>query len=142
LKGYASASALSAKSSGEILGLIEPLFFDPAQEWPEKACVDETCRQIQTAVAAMGVRFRPDRLLNLHLDHPEVKHPVKASGQSQRRSPSTAWEKFASDRRLHRTHNITAAELGMLSQVAMMGKARASRDFLFMLDMIRWTSRQ
>ena len=121
----------------------EPLFFDPTREWPEKACVDETRGQIQTAAAAMGVRLRPVlRLLNLHSDRPEVKHSVKTSEQPQIQAQHNAWKKFASDRRLHQAHNITAAELGMLSQVAMMGEPRAPRDFLFILDTIRQTSRQ
>jgi len=121
----------------------EPLFFDPTQEWPAKACVDETRRQIQAAAAAMGVRLRPVlRLLNLDSGHPEAKHPVKTGEQLQQRPQRTAWERFVSDRRLHRAYNITAAELGMLSHVAMMGEARASCDFLFMLDTIRQTRRQ
>ena len=121
----------------------EPLFFDPAQECPEKACIDETRGHIEAAAAAMGVRLRPVlHLLNLDSGHSEVKPSVKTGSQSQRRPQRSAWERFVSDGELHRAHNITAAELGMLSQVAMMGEARASRDFLFMLDTIWQTNRQ
>ena len=49
---------------------------------------------------------------------------------------------FVHDKRLHRAHKISAMELEMLSQVAFMGKARASSDFLYILDKIRETKRQ
>jgi hypothetical protein len=115
----------------------EPLFFDPALEWPEKAEVEMARTQIQTAAAAMGVAAKPIlRLLNLEPAPCRDQHRRRQTDDKSRRL-SPAWERFVNNKRLHRAHNVTAAELGMLSQAAMMGEARASGDFLFILEAIR-----
>jgi transcriptional regulator with XRE-family HTH domain len=58
--------------------------------------------------------------------HPE--EPVKAS---------SAWEEFRRDEKLRRIHNINAKEMNMLSQVALMGQVRSSRDFIYVLNTVR-----
>jgi transcriptional regulator with XRE-family HTH domain len=50
---------------------------------------------------------------------------------------SSAWDEFRNDRRVHQLHQINARELQMLSQVAMMGEIRSSRDFIYILNTIR-----
>ena len=49
----------------------------------------------------------------------------------------SAWEEFHNDQQLHQLHQINARELDMLSQVAMMGDVRSSRDFIYILNTIR-----
>jgi hypothetical protein len=121
----------------------EPLFFDPAQNWPVKANIDQARAQIHAAAAAMGVRVAPVlRFLNLEPTHSEAQRSAEGDMNSQRRMERSSWAKFARDKRLHRAHDITAAELEMLSQVALMGEARGSGDFLFILDKIRQNRRQ
>lgn len=124
-------------------GPDEPLFFDPEQELPEKACLDEIRGQINTVAAAMGVRVGPVlRLMDLDSGHSEAPRVAQTDAKSQGRSQRTSWQMFVHDKRLHRAHKISATELEMLSQVAFMGKARASSDFLYILDKIREAKRQ
>lgn len=49
----------------------------------------------------------------------------------------STWDEFRKDQRLHRLHRITHREMNMLSQVALMGQVRSSRDFLYILNTIR-----
>lgn len=49
----------------------------------------------------------------------------------------SAWEEFRSDEQLHRLHSISGREMQMLSQVALMGQVRSSRDFIYILNTIR-----
>lgn len=49
----------------------------------------------------------------------------------------SAWEEFRRDENLHRLHQITAREMHTLSQVALMGEVRSSRDFIYILNTIR-----
>ncbi|MGO9062757.1 MAG: helix-turn-helix transcriptional regulator [Candidatus Binataceae bacterium] len=50
---------------------------------------------------------------------------------------ASAWNAFCADQQLRESHNITNEEMRLLSQVAMMGEVRTSRDFLFILNTIR-----
>jgi len=59
-----------------------------------------------------------------------VAPPTESSGAS-------AWHAFCQDQNLRESHNITDQEMRLLSQVAMMGEVRSSRDFLFILNTIR-----
>jgi hypothetical protein len=120
----------------------EPLFFDPMQELPTKASLNQAHGQIQAAAAAMGVTVGPVlRLLNLDSVHSKALRPAETNARPQRRPQRASWERLVRDKRLHRAHNITATELEMLSNVALMGEVRDSRDFLFILDRIRETRR-
>lgn len=47
------------------------------------------------------------------------------------------WERFMSDQETHRRYNITAAELSMLSQAALMCEVLDWRDFIFILETVR-----
>ena len=57
--------------------------------------------------------------------------------QQPRSEETSAWESFAKDENLRTVHNVTGEEMQTLSQVAMMGEVRSSRDFLFILNTIR-----
>jgi transcriptional regulator with XRE-family HTH domain len=57
--------------------------------------------------------------------------------QEQKTSEASAWDGFVKDESLRKLHDITDQEMQTLSQVALMGEARSSRDFLFILNTIR-----
>jgi transcriptional regulator with XRE-family HTH domain len=57
--------------------------------------------------------------------------------QEQKNSGASAWDGFVKDQSLRKVHDITDQEMETLSQVALMGEARSSRDFLFILNTIR-----
>ena len=57
--------------------------------------------------------------------------------QQPRAEETSAWESFAKDENLRNLHHVTDEEMQTLSQVAMMGEVRSSRDFLFILNTIR-----
>jgi transcriptional regulator with XRE-family HTH domain len=50
---------------------------------------------------------------------------------------TSAWATFSSDSNLRKVHNITDQELEILSEVALMGDVRSSRDFIYILTTIR-----
>jgi transcriptional regulator with XRE-family HTH domain len=57
--------------------------------------------------------------------------------QEQKTGEASAWDGFVKAENLRKLHNITDQEMQTLSQVALMGEARSSRDFLFILNTIR-----
>ncbi len=50
---------------------------------------------------------------------------------------NSAWEEFRNDQQAHQVHQINPREFDMLSQVALMGDVRSSRDFIYILNTIR-----
>ena len=68
------------------------------------------------------------------LANPGAKTLVSPHTES---SAASAWHAFSQDQNLRESHNITGEEMRLLSQVAMMGEVRSSRDFLFILNTIR-----
>lgn len=48
-----------------------------------------------------------------------------------------AWEAFQDDLELRRAHNISAQEMEMLSEVALMGQVQRERDFIYILNILR-----
>jgi DNA-binding XRE family transcriptional regulator len=61
---------------------------------------------------------------------PLISEQVKSDGTS-------AWDAFVGDEKLRKVHNITDQEMAALSKVAMMGRVRSPRDFVFILNAIR-----
>ncbi|HYA35970.1 MAG TPA: helix-turn-helix transcriptional regulator [Candidatus Binataceae bacterium] len=59
----------------------------------------------------------------------ELKEPLMTK--------DSAWEEFRRDESTHRLHNISSREMHMLSQVALLGQVRSSRDFIYILNTIR-----
>jgi len=68
------------------------------------------------------------------LANPGTKTLVFQHPESDRPS---AWDGFAKNENLHKLHNITSQEMQTLSQVALMGQVRSSRDFIYILIVIR-----
>jgi hypothetical protein len=50
----------------------------------------------------------------------------------------SAWEEFRKDERIRRTHNVTSEEMELLSSVAEMGEIASSRDFIYILNTVRY----
>lgn len=79
-----------------------------------------------------------DREMLINLSHPEAKpfmrvkqEPVPAASKDR------VWSNFKSNRQLLARHGVTGAELKVLSQVNLLGKISAPRNFLFILNSIR-----
>jgi len=68
------------------------------------------------------------------LAHPQMRQFIQVHDPNSKRS---AWEEFRSDKRLHSRHAITSAELRVLQHTSVLGLARSSRDYLFILQAIR-----
>jgi hypothetical protein len=137
---------------------VEPLFFNPLKRVPVKASLQEARAQIEEAAAAGGIDAGPV-IRFLKLDSAIVQQEVdgaghhpgqalakpgkswRARGNYNRPKTTPAWERFATNERLHRIHAITRQELKMISGVALMGQVRNSRDFLHILSLIRQSSR-
>ena len=49
----------------------------------------------------------------------------------------SSWEQFQKDEKLRRIHNISNAEMEVLSHVALMGDVQSPRDLLYILTTIR-----
>ena len=58
-----------------------------------------------------------------------ISEPVAGTGSS--------WEQFQKDEKLRRIHNISNAEMEVLSHVALMGDVQAPRDLIYILTTIR-----
>jgi transcriptional regulator with XRE-family HTH domain len=58
-----------------------------------------------------------------------ISEPVAGTGSS--------WDQFQNDEKLRRIHNISNAEMDLLSQVALMGDMQAPRDLIYILTTIR-----
>lgn len=75
-----------------------------------------------------------DRRELFFLANPQAKElldpPDKKGAQS-------AWDEFRGDEALIRFHGITNKEMNMLSQVALLGQVRSSRDFIYILNTVR-----
>ena len=72
-----------------------------------------------------------------------LAHPEASSLLTSRREPAPphdrdqVWRDFAGNKALLARHNVKPRELRVLSQVNMLGKITASRNFLFILNAIR-----
>jgi len=54
---------------------------------------------------------------------------------------STVWEDFCKNKEFTKTYRISPAEMSALRGVALIGKVRRPRDFIFMLNIIRTSKR-
>ena len=57
--------------------------------------------------------------------------------REQKTNEASAWDNFVKDESLRKLHDITGPEMQTLAQIALLGEARSSRDFLFILNTIR-----
>lgn len=113
----------------------------------------EVARRIKTSVAYVGhleagkrhpspsIVMKLADLLGLDrrelffLANPSAKALV--SDASDATTEPSAWEVFRQDRKLRDSYKINDEELNLLSRVALMGKVRSVRDFLYVLNTIR-----
>jgi transcriptional regulator with XRE-family HTH domain len=58
-----------------------------------------------------------------------ISEPVSVEGSS--------WEQFQKNEKLQRIHNVTPAEMQILSHVALMGDVQSPRDLIYILTTIR-----
>ncbi len=129
----------------------EPLFFDSSESHPVLASQREFREQVRTAASASGLDVGPIfRLLQANersIDtegseacHRDSRSDPRRRGLSEHRYEAkhpSAWELFIRNRNLHRRYGITPEELTVLSKVRNLGEAHNSRDFLFILSVIR-----
>jgi transcriptional regulator with XRE-family HTH domain len=72
------------------------------------------------------------------LAHPEASSLLGARREaSEPRMRDQAWRDFSGNKALLARHNVKPRELRVLSQVNMLGKISAPRNFLFILNAIR-----
>ena len=113
---------------------------------------EEVARRIRTSIPYIGhlesakrhpsekVLVRLAQVLGLEprdlffLANPGTKVLISEEPRSR---GASAWDSFAKDHNVRKVHNITDQEMETLSQVAMMGEVRSSRDFVFILNTIR-----
>jgi transcriptional regulator with XRE-family HTH domain len=69
------------------------------------------------------------------LANPDTRELLKTENQSAK--AASAWDAFQADQKLHRLHNVTPDEMGMLQRVALMGEIGSARDFVYILNTVR-----
>ena len=75
-----------------------------------------------------------DRRELFFLANPQTKSLIAHAADEDN---SSAWEVFAKNEKLRKSHKITGAEMETLSSVALMGEVNSSGDFIFILQAIR-----
>ncbi len=75
-----------------------------------------------------------DRRELFFLANPQAKEILHTKPTGR---PRSAWEEFRRNLHLHHEYRITDKEMHMLSQVALMGEVRSSRDFIYILNTVR-----
>jgi transcriptional regulator with XRE-family HTH domain len=76
-----------------------------------------------------------DRRELFFLANPGMSELLAPNDSRKRRS---AWEEFRRDEQLRRLHNISAEEMDMLSRVALLGEMASPRDFIYILNTVRF----
>jgi transcriptional regulator with XRE-family HTH domain len=71
------------------------------------------------------------------LTHPEARSLINGREKSPRASRKRVWQDFAKNESVLTRYDIKPRELKVLSQVNLLGKVTASRQFLFILNAIR-----
>jgi transcriptional regulator with XRE-family HTH domain len=75
-----------------------------------------------------------DRRELFFLANPQAQAILTPEPDSDTKS---AWDDFRKDDHLRRIHNISPAEMEMLSRVALLGDVRSPRDFIYILNTVR-----
>lgn len=79
-----------------------------------------------------------NREMLISLSHPEAKPFIGTHKEpAAARSKDQVWKQFAGNRQLLARHQVTGNEMKVLSQVNLLGKISAPRNFLFILNSIR-----
>jgi transcriptional regulator with XRE-family HTH domain len=112
---------------------------------------EEVARQIRSSVPYVGHleagKRHPSEVVvarlaeALGLDRSELfflANPgTKVLLEPRERDGRSAWEEFRSNLRLQKASGVTALEMDMLSQVALLGEVRSVRDFVYILNAVR-----
>ena len=81
----------------------------------------------------MGLEKEPLFLLA----HPEARSLINGREESPRSSRKRVWQDFAGNESVLTRYNVKRRELRVLSQVNLLGRISAPRQFLFILNAIR-----
>jgi transcriptional regulator with XRE-family HTH domain len=93
-----------------------------------------------------GKRHPSDRIVSklaevLGLDNREMFFLANPHAQALISEPAgvegSSWEQFQKNEKLQRIHNVTQAEMQILSHVALMGDVQSPRDLIYILTTIR-----
>jgi transcriptional regulator with XRE-family HTH domain len=114
---------------------------------------EQVARRIGTSTPYVGhlesgKRHPSDEILSrladaLGLDRKELFFMAnpKAKELFQAQNPATteasAWDEFRRDEDMLHRLNVSTKEMNMLSQVALMGAVRSTRDFIYILNTVR-----
>jgi hypothetical protein len=60
---------------------------------------------------------------------------LRSQEEDQSRS---GWDEFRKDDRLRHLHNISSEEMEVLSHIALMGRIKSARDFIHILNTLRY----
>jgi transcriptional regulator with XRE-family HTH domain len=71
------------------------------------------------------------------LAHPEARSLINGREESPRSSRKRVWQDFAGNESVLTRYNVKRRELRVLSQVNLLGRISAPRQFLFILNAIR-----
>jgi len=71
------------------------------------------------------------------LAHPEARSLISGREESPRSSRKRVWQDFAGNESVLTRYNVKRRELRVLSQVNLLGRISAPRQFLFILNAIR-----
>ncbi len=88
---------------------------------------------IRNLAEVLGVNARQLLLMS----HPEAKILLGDPDESGKKGLNDAWQRFASNRLLHRRYRISAGELRVLKQVSLLQDVASPNHFLFILNSIR-----
>ncbi|HJU28511.1 MAG TPA: helix-turn-helix transcriptional regulator [Candidatus Binataceae bacterium] len=86
-------------------------------------------------LARLAEALALDRRDLFFLANPGMSELLAPKSSENRKS---AWEEFRRDERLRRLHNISAEEMEMLSRVALLGEIASPRDFIYILNTVRF----
>lgn len=93
-----------------------------------------------------GKRHPSDKIVTkladvLGLDHRELFFLANPHAEALFSEPASiegsSWEQFQQNEKLQRIHNVTPAEMQLLSHIALMGDVQSPRDLIYILTTIR-----
>jgi transcriptional regulator with XRE-family HTH domain len=129
------------KSQREILGLTQRALALKLEVKPSHVAYLEKDRRrpslglVSRIADVLGLEKEPLFLLA----HPEASTLLtgRRDPAAPSRSPDQVWRDFAGNKAMLARHNVNPSELKVLSQVNLLGKIAAPRQFLFILNAIR-----
>jgi transcriptional regulator with XRE-family HTH domain len=129
------------KSQREILGLTQRALALKLEVKPSHVAYLEKDRRrpslglVSRIADVLGLEKEPLFLLA----HPEASTLLtgRRDPAAPSRNPDQVWRDFTDNKAMLARHNVNPSELKVLSQVNLLGKIAAPRQFLFILNAIR-----